>query len=475
MREFRWYKSGQQLLGNRHPYRARTIHSLKSRQISDKREQLKTPGRRPVLIAPKLWLKYPTTTFERFLLIITYIILPLQDHLPAIAGYSIMYLWFGVLAVYVLLCRHRSLARAWMHPVFLAAYALLFLGVLIESFHPHSSYIILFRSVQMVIGAIVIASICRDRRALRASIYGYLIAAIWMSILLFLTSYSVIHRTKATDFNSASKIRAEAFRGAPLQANLNSMAAVAAQGAIVGLALALTSRKAYQRKLFFALAIFCLVGSFMPMSRGGFAILLVSCGIIMYASKIGYGKIIFVAGIIFASAIIWVPEAVWSRMFFSTEAHHGYIEGRARVYTAAIEHLSEYVITGVGSGNFWTSWGFNSRFASGSSGHLNLLAAHNLFVQVTIFWGLPALLALIVLVWQGYRCLPKHCGTDPLSLCMLGIAVAVLVLSMFISELYSKDFSLALGGLVGARLWVWPQGRVQSFSRVYPTNTKAAV
>ena len=81
--------------------------------------------------------------------------------------------------------------------------------------------------------------------------------------------------------------------------------------------------------------------------------------------------------------------------------------------------------------------------------------SHNWYAQVTIYWGLAGLLALLVLVWQTYRYLPNRCGEDPLRLCLLGLAVSTLLESLVVHVLYAKEFSLALGLVVGGALWVW--------------------
>jgi O-antigen ligase len=137
------------------------------------------------------------------------------------------------------------------------------------------------------------------------------------------------------------------------------------------------------------------------------------------------------------------------------------MEARARIYTAAVEHFPEYALTGVGVGNFWGAWGRHSNYAYGRG----VLGSHNVFIQVTIYWGLIGLLALIAVVWQAYRCLPRHCGSDTLSLQLLGISVAVLIWALTMHNLYAKEFSLVLGLLVGARRQIWPKGIVHQATR----------
>jgi O-antigen ligase len=163
---------------------------------------------------------------------------------------------------------------------------------------------------------------------------------------------------------------------------------------------------------------------------------------------------------------MWVPEAVFPRMTFSLDRH----EARADLYTAAINHFSEYVLVGVGNGNFYGSWGMSSEFYL--RGHHVVVPAHNSFVQVTLYWGLVGFLALLMVIWQAYRCVPKRCGMDSLSLCLLGIAIGGFLSLFSLPDLYNKSVSVLLGTVVGARYWIWPDGIVPSGTRASSPHSK---
>jgi hypothetical protein len=397
------------------------------------------------------------------MLMTTTVMLPLQEHIPAIAGFSIMYIMFAILAAYIVLNRPRALARAWLHPVFLAAYALLTVSLFVESSHPFADYSFILRLGQAIAGAIIVASLCRDRRALQAAIYGSLVAGVWMSVLLFLSSFGALSGAIATDFNEATRIRSQVFAEMPLEANLNFMGFIAAQGTVVALASALTTRSSHRRYLLLGIGAFCFVATFLPLSRSAIAIVILACGIIMLAYGAMHIRTLMVAIILGATMVIWVPNAVFSRLTFSTEPYHGKIEARARIYTAAIEHFPEYAMTGVGVGNFNGPWGMQTEFFKPSQGIV--IGAHNWYIAVTIYWGVGGLVALLVMIYQAYRCLPKRSGADPLSLCLLGIAISLFLYTFVQHVIYSKTVFLGLGLLVGARLWIWPHGIAQSTSR----------
>jgi hypothetical protein len=396
--------------------------------------------------------QYPTTVFERFLLMATIALLPLDDHIPTVAGASIMFIMFGILAAYAFLTRVRALSRTWLHPVFLAAYSLLIFGVLVESMHPESRYRELISYGFMILGGICVASLCRDQQALRFGLYGYVVGSVWLALILFLTTYGALQGAVASNYSEASMVRHEVSEGIGLEGDLNVLAFLVIQGGVVALALTLTARSVLRRVVFLGATLFCSVATFLPMSRGGMIILFCSCMTVLLTYRAQRLRAMVMAFVLGAGTLMWVPAVVFSRMDGLTEG-----KGRSQIYIAAVTRIPDYLVTGVGAGNFYKSWGYNNGFGT--------VGAHNIFLQLTIFWGLLALLALLVLIWQAYRCLPKGCGDDALTLCLPGIAISLLLMMMVSQVFYDKWYSLGLGLLVGVRCWIWPAGVVESATR----------
>jgi len=416
------------------------------------------PPRSGSLARERISSTYATTRLEQFLLMLTIMLLPLQysDVLNAYSPFPtfpVMFILFALSGAYILLNRPGMLAKTWEHPVFLTTYAFLCLSFLLESVHSYASYEELFRIGQMIAGAVIVATLCRDRRAFRAAIYGYIIVGILLSIFLFSTAYSTLRAATVTDFTQASLLRGEAFSDNPLEADLNGMAFVCGQGAVAALALALSAVVPRRRYLFLGISLFCFVGAFLPLSRSGAVIVLASAATVTFVSKVRFGKMLLVACVFAVGIMVLIPDAVWMRMTFSTEVHDGKQEGRARIYTAFFEHISDYGMTGVGAGNYVKSWAVANGFARRS----RLLGAHNSFFQVMIYWGWLGLLALVAVVWQAYRHLPKQRGDAMVSF-LFGITVSLLLLMQVMHNLYAKEFSLGLGFLVAANHWVWPTG-----------------
>jgi hypothetical protein len=400
---------------------------------------------------------YPTTTIERLVLMATAVVIPLEPYFPAIAGFTIPYFMFAMVAGYSLLNRPTALAKTLSHPVFLAAFCLLMIGSFMESIHPFSSYGEIFRIGQMFVAAVFVASLCRDRRALRVTFYGLLIAGVVASILLFMSTYGALHGATATDFGEASKIRSKVVADAGIK--LVSLAGSPVRGAIVALAFGLTTKFAKRSKLLLGIALLCTIAAFLPMSRSAIAMLAVACATVVFLYGVKHMRVLLIATVLGVGVLIWVPDVVFSRMTVTTETAPGREESRTHIYKAALSHLREYIVTGVGAGNFAGPWGRSSHYYKPISHGLGMiLGAHNAFIQVTVWWGVAALLALILVVYLTYRCLPpKGEGKDVLVLCLYGVAVTFFLQLMVSHVIGEKDLALGFGLLVGGHRWIWPK------------------
>ena len=167
-----------------------------------------------------------------------------------------------------------------------------------------------------------------------------------------------------------------------------------------------------------------------------------------------------------------VPDAVWSRMKFSTEVNNGHMESRAKLYTTALNRLPDYIVFGVGAGNYYGSWGAENGFAARD----HVKGAHNVFIQIAIFWGLFGLLAYLLILWCVYRAIPLRCGRDELAVALVGLIVSLGTLLLQSHNFQDKPFALCVGMLVGARLWIWPTGIVPEVeASKYPSGAEAQI
>jgi len=404
-----------------------------------------------------------TTRVERFLLVTSIVFLPLESFFPTVAGMSLSFLLFAVLAAYVVANRPRILGETWCHSVFIAAYAFIGVSAMLEFSSPLSAYDQHIRFAQMIGGALCVAVLCRDRSALTVVVYAYIVMALWASVVLFSTGYGTLQGTTAEDFGEATALREEAFSQATMVTDLNGFAIFCTQGAIVSFALSLSGWLKHLRILLLGISAFCLVASFLPMSRSSAVISLVSFAIILYAHGAKHGKALILVLVLGLGVYAVVPDAVWSRMVYSSERRaDGKMEARASLYDTALNRLPEYIAAGVGAGNFQRKWGLEKGFARHKSGSVIAQPAHNSPVQIMINWGILGLGMFLLIVWCVYRSVPLHCGRDGLSLALLGIMVSSGLTLLVTHGFYAKELSFALGMLVGSRRWIWPNGVVSA-------------
>lgn len=399
-----------------------------------------------------------TTLFERLLLAASLTMLPLSNNLPAVAGASLMFVVYGALAAYALVNRPQSFSESLCHPVFIAAYAFIGVIALLEFSSPLSGYDEIIRFSQMIGGAVCVAALCRDRSSLIACLYGYIAAGLLVSVVLFSTGYDTLQQMKADDFQEATNLRGEAFSNKSIGGNINGMGFVCSQGAVVAFVLSLSNSFKHLRIPLIGIAGFCLIGSFLPMSRGAAVVSIVTYGMILYARGAKQWKTLIIVAVLGVAVYAVVPDAVWSRMVYSSEMRSGKMEARASLYTAALNRLPEYIVAGVGAGNYHSKWGLEKGFGRHRDGGLIAQPTHNSPLQITINWGILGLGMFLLIIWCVYRSVPLHCGRDELSLALFGIMVSLGLYLLQTHLFFSKEFAFALGILVGSRRCIWPTG-----------------
>lgn len=404
-----------------------------------------------------------TTLPVQALILLAMVALPLENNIPTVAGMSSTFLIFATLGIYVVVNRPHQLSQVWLHPVFIAAYVFLGVSVLLEFSSPLARYDECLRFGYMIGGAMFLSVLCSDRSGLTVGLYGYIAAALWVALYLYLTSYGMLSGMGQTQsFHEASKVRAQAFGDKSLAANINAMAFTCTQGAVVAFAFALAGKMKHRRIVFLGIAMFCLVASFLPMSRGAAIITLVSFTVVLYAFGFKHGKALILVSMLGLTIYGLVPEAVWSRMSYSTESRSGKLEGRAHVYSTALNRLPDYVVAGVGAGNFWRKWGFEKGFNKDQDGVQVVFGAHNSLLQIMIYWGIIGLFLYLMIIWCIYRAIPWRCGRDALSLALLAIISSLGLWMLESHGFYDKWFACGIGMLIGARQWIWPTGIVSA-------------
>jgi len=398
-----------------------------------------------------------TSVTERILLASAVVLLPLQDAFGKVAGVSPMFIVFAIMGLYVALFRSPRVLAVITHRVTLASLVLLFTLILVESMQPNRSFSEPIRIALMFLGALVIATMCRDEAGLRAALWGVLIGGAWLAVYTVYISYAHLSAASAASFYEASQVREDVFSQIEIGTNLNKMSFMAGQAAVVASAWALGTDKWARRVLLLLVALFCLVAAFLPLSRSGIVIALVACGMMfLRTGHAGRSKaLVFVlAGV--AALWLWVPSVVFARLSFG-EATGGE-DARARIYGAAISSADQYLPLGVGFGNYWSAWAERNGFGAIMEGQMAAVGTHNMALQLLVCSGIPAFLLFGLLLWLVWRSLPRH-ALDGDRLALYGLTVAALLLTMISHQLYDKSMSQLFGLAVGGSLWIWPPSK----------------
>lgn len=396
----------------------------------------------------------PTTLAERLLLSASAALLPLQDTFGSVGGVSPIFLLFAGMGLYTLLFRATQLISCALHRISIAAYLLIAVLIQMELLHPDPSFKDIVRLGLMIMGAILIATLCRDQAALRSLLWGVLISGTALALYMFFISYGHLSASTAANFRDASHLRMRAFEESELQANLNKLAFISGQGAVVAVGWALLERRPWLRAGLLITALICLVAAFLPLSRSGMIIAVIACGLLLLRSgKSGQMRALLFVGVIIAVLWLWVPQAAFARLTFSAERVSE--DSRERVYTRAIETSEKYLPLGVGFGQYWSKWAAQNGFSAHVDGQLIPIGSHNVPLQILICAGVPGLAALMIFVWMLSRVLPPG-ELNPDELSLFGLVIAAGFLMLVTHQFYDKSFSQTIGVLIGCSLWLWP-------------------
>jgi len=391
------------------------------------------------------------------LLFLVSVIVPCEDDVAAIAGFSVSYAAFLGLVVFAAILRPDRVIRAGSHPVFVCCYVFLLSALIIEWCHPMSQYRELIRIGCVVAAGIGIAALTTQVRSVRAVLAGLAVGGFIASLQLLTGGYSAMQQTAAEGFAEASAARAQIEAATDSAANLNRLAAMCGLAAAVWLVHALKSQRRLHGLIALIIGCVCFMGSFVPMSRSGLVITFGMVGSILYASHVRFRRLLVAVALLLLLTSVLVPEVFWERMTLDASPYESG-DSCVRLYLASFDALPQCISGGVGNGRFWAMWGSNHGFRGAG--------AHNSFLHVAICWGGVVLAALVAIVWQAQRCCRRLGRRDADTLGLMALCICSLGLLLVSHNLYAKHFALALGLLVGGEKWVWPMPVSASLSQL---------
>jgi hypothetical protein len=377
------------------------------------------------------------------------LLLPLQDHIPAVRGFSAVTIVFAVIVAGALASRPLVTMRTAVSPVFVASFGLVAAGFIMERFHGNSDYGDVFRLAQAIVGGVAIGAFVRSKRCASALVKGLTAGATLVAVLMLTRGYSKVAAADAQDFREAAATRVEALGSIGLRANANELAFICAVGAVLSLAYALKSSSKIERIVAPVVAVICGTGMLVPMSRGGIVIAVAGGVFVMLASGVRKRILAVIALAVFAWIALAIPTAVYSRLQVSTElSAGGKMESRPRLFLSAVGAFPEYALEGVGAGNYWQFWAVENGLANNGQP----VGAHNTFFQVTMYWGAAAFFFLVLILWRSARAL-RGAPRDALGMAVKALGVMLALRVLVTHNFYAKEFSIGLGLISAYPLW----------------------
>lgn len=371
------------------------------------------------------------------------VLVPLDQRLPTAGGFSTLSIVIALIGYLAAVSAPAVVLRSLAHRVTLAGFSIVVVAMISESSRVYPSYDLVTRLMLFVFGIAVTAAVVRTARDLRVIQAAVVIMGSWLSFYIVATKFGALSSTQVTGFTQASALRAEVYESGVLDNNLNALAFLAALGAVTTLAWALELRGGRGALPLALLSAMQLLACMLTLSRDGILAGLLGCCFVILRAQGPKLRRITVA--VFAGLVVFAiaPSAVLER-FQGGNAEN---DARSVIARAAVRNLDEYFWLGVGEYAFNRTWGPSHGFARDGV----VLGAHNSFLQVTIFWGILGLGALLLLAWLLLRAGAEFARVAETAQSTLVSAWIWLVLLrlLFTHTLSDKSFAILIGVAVG--------------------------
>lgn len=390
---------------------------------------------------------------DRFLIFLLVVSIYFEANLPYWGKASTPFIIFGITLAYLSVFRLKTLLRLLAGRYFMSALGFAVVAIFMETLHPFASYDLIFRYLNMTIGIFGIAVLCRDRKALDVALFTFILASAAQSLVLFFGTASFLRTFNVEGFYESSRARIQAYEEFVLRGNLNEISYFSSIGAIIGIIWFYYEKRKWFRIILLSLTIPSVLGVFMPASRTGAILFFVSLIIFIYKAKIHIRRWIYPVLILGGFVLVAIPEVIWVRIFsflHLTELQE--TDSRTKIFSAILTNFPRYFLDGVGAGNYWQGWavhaGISNRFTSDIA-----IAAHNAYLQVWIYWGLPGILSFLTLIYTFSKALDRRIPGDYRKAALYIFVMMIPLIFIFYHSFYHKSFSIGLGMLIGTRFW----------------------
>ncbi|REJ83274.1 MAG: O-antigen ligase domain-containing protein [Bacteroidetes bacterium] len=390
---------------------------------------------------------------ERILIVLIIISIYFEANLPFIGSASTPFVLFTLTLAYLLARRLNTFIRMFSGKFFIASMVFALVCVFMETMHPSARYDIIFRYVNMALGIFCIAILCRDRFSIDLAMMTFIIASSVQSVIMISELSGILHTSTAVGLYDATRARIIAAEELVLKGNLNEISYFSGIVAMIGIVWIYYEKSRLRRFLLVLLTLPSILGVFFPASRTGALIFFIATLVFIIKSGINMRKWLVPLSLLCIVLFFAVPAVVWERLASMVRISElQEVDSRSRILAGIVNNVHQFWLTGIGSGNYWEGWavssGITNRFTTDEA-----MAAHNAFLQVWIYWGLPGLTAFLFLIWVFYSAVDKKIKGDRQKSALYVFVLMIPVIFLFYHSFYHKSFSIGLGMVLGARFW----------------------
>lgn len=396
---------------------------------------------------------YRSTWFDKLLLLVAVVSIFFEPYLPFFNGTSTPFYVFVFIMAYVLFTRIKAFKRIVTSTYFFAVIGFSFVCIVMESIHSYPNYVDVYRFLNVSLGMFCIAVLCRDREAIDVALYSFILCSAVHSLYMMTGSMGQLRTLSARGFDEASKARIQAFEESTILDFLNQISVFSGLGAVLGIIALYYEPSKIKRRFLIVVILLSMIGIFLPSSRTGALVFFVSTIVFVYKTKVKVKRIVLPA--IVATILLYfiVPNVVWVRIF----AVGGFGElretdSRVKMYTTIINIVQQYMFTGVGCGYYWKHWAVDNGLTNMTTIY-EPLAPHNAFFLIWIFWGLPAFVSFLALMYIFSRALDKNIAGHRQKASLYIFLFIIPIVFLFSPRFYNKAFSIGIGMVLAARYW----------------------
>tara|TARA_B100000035_G_C21005656_1_gene557141 strand:+ start:117 stop:1130 length:1014 start_codon:yes stop_codon:yes gene_type:complete len=319
--------------------------------------------------------------------------------------------------------------------------------ILTEIMHENSDFSYIFRSIFMIIGALVFSTLSVNIKNQNSIFLALIYAGLLLTVFNTFTFINILSGVSINSISESTYIKNVIFgEQVYLKDNLNNMGYNLSLFNIAILNYYYRSKSVKKISLLMLGLVFSL-GIVVTLSRSAILVFVISVLIFLKKNdKIFKSLPILVVATLLLYVII--PDIAINRLtgtvklIDESSAIDDVKDSRFKLISSTLHHFSAAMPFGVGHGNYFGDWGINSRFYKYKTARVH--GTHNLFIQIYFFFGMPSLIIFILCLLIIFIELRSFAVYEN-NFFPYTVLIFLILMSFFNHNLYNKIYSLCFG------------------------------